>query len=201
MQSEGFYVNENSLTPAGFEPAPIRFVAQHLNHCATTFTACRTYYSEINREIVHLVGFTIETIPSSLRKTIRMLNQSVSMTTITFIYDNLIAFNRLWSQFIVLPFKADSKQLKVHLLDISTVKMQAKTRERASIQLFSQFLIALSWTPKGFLYAKSHLPLFPPPFVYVYISPASHQVAICYFSRLKLQFFPLMQPILVSVFC
>ena len=36
MRSEGFYVNEkNPMTPAGIEPATIRFVAQHLNHCAT----------------------------------------------------------------------------------------------------------------------------------------------------------------------
>jgi len=26
---------KNPLTPAGFEPATFRFVAQHLNHCAT----------------------------------------------------------------------------------------------------------------------------------------------------------------------
>jgi len=27
---------KNPLTPAGIEPATFRFVAQHLNHCATT---------------------------------------------------------------------------------------------------------------------------------------------------------------------
>ena len=27
---------KNRLTPAGIEPATFRFVAQHLNHCATT---------------------------------------------------------------------------------------------------------------------------------------------------------------------
>ena len=26
---------KNSLTPAGIEPATFRFVAQHINHCAT----------------------------------------------------------------------------------------------------------------------------------------------------------------------
>ena len=26
---------KNALTPAGIEPAPFRFVAQHLNRCAT----------------------------------------------------------------------------------------------------------------------------------------------------------------------
>ena len=35
VRSEGFYVNENSMTAAGIEPATFRFVAQHLNHCAT----------------------------------------------------------------------------------------------------------------------------------------------------------------------
>ena len=27
---------KNPLTPVGIEPATLRFVAQHLNHCATT---------------------------------------------------------------------------------------------------------------------------------------------------------------------
>ena len=35
MRSEGFYVNENPLTPAGIEQATFRFVTQGLNHCAT----------------------------------------------------------------------------------------------------------------------------------------------------------------------
>ena len=35
VRSEGFYVNENPLTPSGIEPATFRFVAQHLNHCST----------------------------------------------------------------------------------------------------------------------------------------------------------------------
>ena len=29
---------KNPLTPAGIEPATFRFVAQHLNHCATAVT-------------------------------------------------------------------------------------------------------------------------------------------------------------------
>jgi len=29
----------NPLTPAGIEPATFRFVAQHLNHCATAVPA------------------------------------------------------------------------------------------------------------------------------------------------------------------
>ena len=32
VRSEGFYVNEKSTA---IEPATFRFVAQHLNHCAT----------------------------------------------------------------------------------------------------------------------------------------------------------------------
>ena len=35
VRSEGFFVNKNPLTLAGIEPATFRFVAQHLNHCAT----------------------------------------------------------------------------------------------------------------------------------------------------------------------
>ena len=36
VRSEGFYVNEKfPMTLAGIELATFRFVAQHLNHCAT----------------------------------------------------------------------------------------------------------------------------------------------------------------------
>jgi len=31
---------KNPLTPAGIEPATFRFVAQHLNHCATAAPSC-----------------------------------------------------------------------------------------------------------------------------------------------------------------
>jgi len=47
VRSEGLYVNENSLTPAGIETATFRFVAQHLNHCATAVF----YYN--NKEIFY----------------------------------------------------------------------------------------------------------------------------------------------------
>jgi len=50
MRSEGFYVNKKSLTVAGIEPASFRFVAQHLNHCATAVP-----YS-------HLEGMLINTV-------------------------------------------------------------------------------------------------------------------------------------------
>ena len=54
MRSEGFYVNENPLTPAGIETANFRFVAQLLETCIVSFQ---------NKfdALVHLVGFTIET--------------------------------------------------------------------------------------------------------------------------------------------
>ena len=35
MRSEDFISTKNPLTPAGIKPATFRFVAQHLNHCAT----------------------------------------------------------------------------------------------------------------------------------------------------------------------
>ena len=36
VRSQEFYVKEkNPLTPAGIKPATFRFVAQHLNNCAT----------------------------------------------------------------------------------------------------------------------------------------------------------------------
>jgi len=47
---------KNPLTPAGIEPATFRFVAQHLNHCATAVPPCRTQYTmawKTNRALVH----------------------------------------------------------------------------------------------------------------------------------------------------
>ena len=37
---------KNPLTPAGIEPATFRFVAQHLNHCATAVPTilCETFF-------------------------------------------------------------------------------------------------------------------------------------------------------------
>jgi len=46
VRSEGFYVNEKSLTPAGIKPATFRFVAQHLNHCATAVPKLPSSYSK-----------------------------------------------------------------------------------------------------------------------------------------------------------
>ena len=43
VRSEDFVSMKNPLTPAGIEPATFQFVAQHLNHCATTeCTMCLT---------------------------------------------------------------------------------------------------------------------------------------------------------------
>jgi len=36
---------KNPLTPAGIEPATFRFVAQHLNHCATAVPNLNRYHS------------------------------------------------------------------------------------------------------------------------------------------------------------
>jgi hypothetical protein len=47
VRSEGFYVNEKiPVTPAGIKPVTFRFVAQHLNHCATVVPfACSTKHN------------------------------------------------------------------------------------------------------------------------------------------------------------
>ena len=60
MRSEGYYVNGNQLTPAGIEPAAFRFVAQHLNHCATAVpTPCILLFNPLKAElnpICHLLA-------------------------------------------------------------------------------------------------------------------------------------------------
>ena len=43
---------KNPITPAGMEPATFRFVAQHLNHCATPVLSdlvVTTYASVLNK--------------------------------------------------------------------------------------------------------------------------------------------------------
>jgi len=40
---------KNPLTPAGIEPATFRFVAQHLNHCATAVPLSHMVYSLSDR--------------------------------------------------------------------------------------------------------------------------------------------------------
>jgi len=41
----------NPLTPAGIEPATFRFVAQHLNHCATAVPKDSQYPSEFEGKV------------------------------------------------------------------------------------------------------------------------------------------------------
>ena len=47
------------MTPTGIEPATFRFLAQHLNHCATAVPICRYYTFEIQKETA-LVGDTVD---------------------------------------------------------------------------------------------------------------------------------------------
>ena len=46
------------LTPAAIEPATFRFVAQHLNHCATAVSCVKKYGTQMRPDIVgyHLTG-------------------------------------------------------------------------------------------------------------------------------------------------
>ena len=50
---------KNTLTPPGIEPATFRFVAQHLNHCATAVPGVGQYISEIS------LLYSIPTMPSN----------------------------------------------------------------------------------------------------------------------------------------
>jgi len=52
---------KNPMTPAGIKPASFRFVAQHLNHCATAvpqWVMGGLYISKIT--FVHFISFLIK---------------------------------------------------------------------------------------------------------------------------------------------
>ena len=46
-----FMSKKNPLTPAGIEPGTFRFVAQHLNHCATAAALIIQFYSISRRDL------------------------------------------------------------------------------------------------------------------------------------------------------
>ena len=52
---------KNPLTPAGIEPATYRFVAQHLNHCATAVPiyTCVYIYIQIREELNEYSGILV----------------------------------------------------------------------------------------------------------------------------------------------
>ena len=61
---------KNLLTPAGIEPATFRFVAQHLNHCATAVPSKRVEDSIIetdkgNKMCIMLVIFAYTNVSCS----------------------------------------------------------------------------------------------------------------------------------------
>ena len=52
------------MTPAGIEPATFRFVAQHLNHCATAFVQCDVGKFSFSRAAAmkFLTGLLVQTL-------------------------------------------------------------------------------------------------------------------------------------------
>ena len=65
VRSEGIYVNENPLTPAGIEPATFRFVAQHTKHCSTAVACSKvlTLISDINVNSIRLFNLPVQNSP------------------------------------------------------------------------------------------------------------------------------------------
>jgi len=51
---------KNPLTPAGIEPATFRFVAQHLNHCATAVLELENICYVLTENILYLIGNLIQ---------------------------------------------------------------------------------------------------------------------------------------------
>jgi len=56
---------KNPVTPAGIEPATFRFVAQHLNHCATAVPLCIIWMLKSGRMIT-LMKFLMSSNPVML---------------------------------------------------------------------------------------------------------------------------------------
>jgi len=85
---------KNSLTPAGIEPATFRFVAQHLNHCATASPARGHFITRLRQTLgstlsdsyrgllirVKLPGY--QSISCSLHTTMVALGKFVNKTFI-----------------------------------------------------------------------------------------------------------------------
>jgi len=60
VRSGGFFMSiKNPLTPAGIEPAISRFVAQHLNHCATAVPLILQYSLYYYCKVLYFSKFQI----------------------------------------------------------------------------------------------------------------------------------------------
>ena len=54
------------MTPSEIEPATFRFVAQHLNHCATAVTMCTTGINTVNLYIFPIHGIYVSEVVFAL---------------------------------------------------------------------------------------------------------------------------------------
>ena len=70
VRSEGFYSMKNPLTPAGIEPATFRFVAQHLNHCATAAPPPPQYRVHFRNILIYLLDLFYACCTNTRRSTI-----------------------------------------------------------------------------------------------------------------------------------
>ena len=57
---------KNPLTPAGIEPANFRFVAQHLNHCATAVPPIAVVNNNNNNKFPHVNFAEIRSVVAAL---------------------------------------------------------------------------------------------------------------------------------------
>jgi len=73
------------MTPAGIEPATFRFVAQHLNHCATAVPGLIDLVNNFN--FIPLGGGRLDVGMSLVRKTVCGQNFLLSVPSIRLLYD------------------------------------------------------------------------------------------------------------------
>ena len=82
------------MTPAGIEPATFRFVAQHLNHCATTvpIIIITLLFNAKRKTSLQKANYELPSLPSSERNRSQCRMTEMEMKYLTFYR----RYHRMW---------------------------------------------------------------------------------------------------------